>query len=107
MTGTGQADPYALLATTLAAIERHEPQPYTGPVALFRAADTTFGDGADFAAAAEYYRRPGLGWEDLCPELTVQVTPGNHVSLLTGDNAQLLAKAVAATVRRHREGNKR
>ncbi|GGU32397.1 non-ribosomal peptide synthetase [Lentzea flava] len=107
MTGTGQGDPYALLATTLAAVERHEPQPYTGPVALFRAADTTFGGDADFAAAAEYYRKPGLGWEDLCPELTVHITPGNHVSLLTGDNAQRLARAVAATVRRHREGNKR
>nr|AGS49589.1 long-chain-fatty-acid--CoA ligase [uncultured bacterium esnapd10] len=107
MTGTGQGDPYALLATTLAAIERHEPEPYAGPVALFRAADTTFGGDADFAAAAEYYRRPGLGWEELCPELTVHITPGNHVSLLTGDNAHRLARAVSTTVRRFREGNKR
>ncbi|MFI6099284.1 amino acid adenylation domain-containing protein [Lentzea sp. NPDC051213] len=107
MTGTGQGDPYALLATTLAAIERHEPQPYPGPVALFRAADTTFGGDADFAAAADYYRTPGLGWEDHCPDLTVHIIPGNHVSLLTGENVQQLARNVAGIVRRHREGNTR
>ena len=37
MSGTGQADPYQLLAGTLAAVERHQPRHYDGPLAVLRA----------------------------------------------------------------------
>ncbi|HEY2739010.1 MAG TPA: thioesterase domain-containing protein, partial [Thermoanaerobaculia bacterium] len=49
----------------------YEPQPYTGPAAVFRVRDRPMGGtGA-----------PGLGWENVCSRLEVQELPGNHWSL--------------------------
>nr|WP_311948097.1 non-ribosomal peptide synthetase [Halomonas piscis] len=104
MSGSGQADPYGLLSTTLAAVERHRPRRFAGPAAVLRASETDFGGDSDFDAAARYYRSPGLGWEGLCEDLSVHVVPGNHVSLMTGENARALARTVAGLVQRHTEG---
>ncbi|GAA3755692.1 amino acid adenylation domain-containing protein [Salinactinospora qingdaonensis] len=102
MEGSGQADPYELLATTLTAVEAHHPEHYPGPVAVVRASETDFGRGSDFDAAADYYRSPALGWEGRCDELSVHFAPGNHVSLLTGENAAALARIIADLVQQHR-----
>ncbi|WP_189206752.1 condensation domain-containing protein, partial [Couchioplanes azureus] len=101
MRGAGHGDPYALLACTLNAVERHRPRPYPGPVVLLRAADTGLGVDGEFTVD-DYYALPDMGWGGLCGDLSVQTVAGNHITLLTGEQARGLAGTVAAIVRHHK-----
>ncbi|MGW3302907.1 condensation domain-containing protein [Streptomyces rubiginosohelvolus] len=90
--GNGGPDPFALLRTSLRAVEAYRPGPYPGPLLVLRASETDFGRGSTFDASDTYYARPAMGWEDHCPDLTVATAPGNHISLLTGEQASALGE---------------
>jgi thioesterase domain-containing protein len=104
MSETGQGDPFALLAVTLDAVERHRPDPYPGPVVVCGAAETDFGTGTSFESGYARHRTDSLGWDALCARLAVHLVPGNHVSMLTGANAGTLARTVSEIVRHHHGG---
>jgi thioesterase domain-containing protein len=97
--GDGGGDPVALMRDSVEAVQRYRPAAYEGPVAVLRAGDTGFGRGTDYDESDRFHGRPGLGWEDHCPDLTIRVVPGNHVTMLTGDNARDLARILARSVR--------
>jgi amino acid adenylation domain-containing protein len=59
----------------------YAPEPYDGPVVLFKANDRSSLSVHD----------PKLGWGALLPTLDVQVVPGNHYSLLRAPNVKVIA----------------
>ncbi|MEU9132535.1 amino acid adenylation domain-containing protein [Kitasatospora sp. NPDC048540] len=93
--GDGGGDPVALMRDSVEAVQRYAPRPYPGPVAVLRAGDTGFGKGTDYDESDRFHGRPGLGWEDHCEDLAIRVVPGNHVTMLTGDNVRTLARILA------------
>ncbi|MBB1244404.1 amino acid adenylation domain-containing protein [Streptomyces durbertensis] len=99
MRGDGGGDPVALMADCVEAVQRYRPEPYPGPVTVLRAGDTGFGRGTEYDESDRYHGRPGLGWEDHCEDLAIRVVPGNHVTMMTGDNVRTLARVLAAAVR--------
>ncbi|MET7515766.1 amino acid adenylation domain-containing protein [Streptomyces sp. NPDC005480] len=99
MRGDGGGDPVALMRDSVEAVQRYRPGPYTGPVAVLRAGDTGFGKGTDYDESDRFHARAGLGWEDHVEDLAIRVVPGNHVTMLTGDNVRALARILASAVR--------
>ncbi len=99
-----QSDPFSLLAVTLEAVERYRPEPFGGRVELCVAAETDFGKGTTFEPDGPLRRTPGLGWESYCRDLAVHTVPGNHVSMLAGDSARVLAATVADIVQKYLGG---
>ncbi|HLO02368.1 MAG TPA: amino acid adenylation domain-containing protein, partial [Symbiobacteriaceae bacterium] len=80
----GESDLFqAMLQGHLKAFTQYEPQPYDGPVALFRATDR--GAGA-----------LSLGWDELVSQLTVQEIEGDHESLI---DSRALAAALQNALR--------
>ncbi|MFF3377379.1 beta-ketoacyl synthase N-terminal-like domain-containing protein [Streptomyces sp. NPDC002680] len=59
--------------------EAHEPGPYDGPVVLYRATEP-----APHTVRDPAYERDdeALGWDEVCPRLTVVPVAGHHLSLL-------------------------
>nr|APD71577.1 type I polyketide synthase 3 [Streptomyces sp.] len=59
--------------------EVHEPGPYDGPVVLYRASEP-----APHTVRDPAYERDdeALGWDEVCPRLTVVRVAGHHLSLL-------------------------
>ncbi|MEU0372875.1 amino acid adenylation domain-containing protein [Streptomyces sp. NPDC006283] len=99
MRGDGGGDPVALMRDSVEAIQRYRPRPYPGPVVVLRAGDTGFGKGTDYDESDRFHGRPGLGWEDHVEDLAIRVVPGNHVTMLTGDNVRSLARILASAVK--------
>ncbi|MFE7842525.1 condensation domain-containing protein [Streptomyces sp. NPDC057474] len=99
MRGDGGGDPIALMRDSVEAVQRYRPAPYPGPVAVLRAGDTGFGKGTEYDESDRFHGRAGLGWEDHVEDLTIRVVPGNHVTMLTGDNVRGLARILASAVR--------
>jgi thioesterase domain-containing protein len=99
MRGDGGGDPLALMRDSVEAVQRYRPGPYAGPVAVLRAGDTGFGKGTDYDESDRFHARAGLGWEDHVEDLAIRVVPGNHVTMLTGDNVRALARILASAVR--------
>ncbi|MEU1854209.1 amino acid adenylation domain-containing protein [Streptomyces sp. NPDC019990] len=99
MRGDGGGDPVALMRDSVEAVQRYRPRPYPGPATVLRAGDTGFGRGTDYDESDRFHTRPGLGWEDHVEDLTIRVVPGNHVTMLTGDNVRRLARVLASAVR--------
>lgn len=97
--GDGGGDPVALMTDSVEAVQRYRPLPYQGPVAVLRAGDTGFGRGTDYDESDRFHGRPGLGWEDHCEDLAIRIVPGNHVTMLTGDNVRTLARILASAAR--------
>ncbi len=60
--------------------EGYRPDPYEGPVILFKAKDRSKLSVHD----------PKLGWGEILPGLEVQVVPGNHYSLLRAPNVETI-----------------
>ncbi|MFI7011772.1 amino acid adenylation domain-containing protein [Streptomyces sp. NPDC050145] len=100
MRGDGGGDPVALMRDSVEAVQRYRPRPYDGPAAVLRAGDTGFGKGTEYDESDRFHARPGLGWEDHVEDLSIRVVPGNHVTMLTGDNVRRLARILASAVRR-------
>ncbi|MGV4982332.1 amino acid adenylation domain-containing protein [Streptomyces sp. NRAIS4] len=96
MRGDGRGDPITLMRDSVEAVQRYQPAPYAGPVAVLRAGDTEFGKGTDYDESDRFHGRPGLGWEDHCTDLTIRIVPGNHVTMMTGDNVRELARILAS-----------
>ncbi|MFH8930920.1 amino acid adenylation domain-containing protein [Streptomyces pristinaespiralis] len=99
MRGDGGGDLVALMRDSVEAIQRYRPCSYAGPVVVLRAGDTSFGKGTDYDESDRFHGRPGLGWEDHVEDLTIRVVPGNHVTMLTGDNVRSLARILASAVK--------
>jgi thioesterase domain-containing protein len=99
MRGDGGGDPVALMRDSVEAIQRYRPRAYPGPVVVLRAGDTGFGKGTDYDESDRFHGRPGLGWEDHVEDLAIRVVPGNHVTMLTGDNVRSLARILASAVK--------
>ncbi|MFI2710544.1 amino acid adenylation domain-containing protein [Micromonospora sp. NPDC018662] len=97
--GDGGGDPVALMRDCVEAVQRYRPRPYAGPVAVLRAGDTGFGRGAAYDESDRFHGRPGLGWEDLCEDLSIRLVPGNHVTMLTGENVRRLARILRSALR--------
>ncbi|MFE1948841.1 amino acid adenylation domain-containing protein [Streptomyces sp. NPDC059524] len=100
MRGDGGGDPVALMRDSVEAVQRYRPRPYDGPATVLRAGDTGFGKGTEYDESDRFHARPGLGWEDHVEDLSIRVVPGNHVTMLTGDNVRRLARILASAVRR-------
>ncbi|WP_217245381.1 non-ribosomal peptide synthetase [Streptomyces sp. AC602_WCS936] len=98
MRGDGGGDPVELMRISVEAVQRYRPRPYSGPVAVLRAGDTGFGKGASYDESDRFHHRPGLGWEDHVADLAIRVVPGNHVTMLTGDNVRSLARILASAL---------
>ncbi|MFF6918414.1 amino acid adenylation domain-containing protein [Streptomyces sp. NPDC012466] len=99
MRGDGGGDPVALMRDSVEAVQRYGPRPYPGPVVVLRAGDTGFGKGTEYDESDRFHARAGLGWEDHAADLSIRVVPGNHVTMLTGDNVRGLARILASAVR--------
>lgn len=99
MRGDGGGDPVALMRDSVEAVQRYRPRPYDGPATVLRAGDTGFGKGTEYDESDRFHARPGLGWEDHVEDLSIRVVPGNHVTMLTGDNVRRLARILASAVR--------
>jgi thioesterase domain-containing protein len=82
---------FELTHALAAAGRRHHPERYSGPTALIR-------------ASASQAAGPSLGWSGLIEELTVEVLPGDHFSLLSPERAPALAQAIAAQIERALRG---
>ncbi|PZT70826.1 hypothetical protein DN402_05725 [Streptomyces sp. SW4] len=98
MRGDGGGDPVELMRISVEAVQRYRPRPYPGPVVVLRAGDTGFGKGASYDESDRFHHRPGLGWEDHVDDLAIRVVPGNHVTMLTGDNVRSLARILASAL---------
>ena len=104
MRDRGQSDPFSLLAITLEAVERYQPEPFDGRVELCVAAEADFGRGTTFEPDSPLRSVPGLGWQSYCRDFSVHTVPGNHVSMLAGDFAGVLADTVARIVQKYLRG---
>ncbi|HEU5332344.1 MAG TPA: thioesterase domain-containing protein, partial [Actinocrinis sp.] len=73
--------------------ERHTPAPYLGRTVLYRATEP-----APHTVRDARYERDddALGWDVLCPDLSVRRVPGDHLSLLSPPAVDELARLLAA-----------
>ncbi|MBR7830157.1 acyltransferase domain-containing protein [Actinospica sp. MGRD01-02] len=80
----------------LRSAERHIPQPYAGRTLLYRASEV-----APHTVRDPRYERtdPALGWDSLCPDLTISPLPGHHLSLLDPPVVDVLARRLDADLR--------
>ena len=76
--------------------ERHEPGLYAGRTLLYRATEPAPHTVRD----ARYEREDeALGWDELCPDLTVSPLPGHHLCLLDPPVVDVLARQLHADLR--------
>jgi thioesterase domain-containing protein len=77
------------------ALERYEPQPYHGPVVLYRAEHET-----PWAVPDPRYRisSEGRGWRPLCPSLMVVPVAAHHLNLLDPPAVDALAAHLRALI---------
>ena len=68
------------------AFESHQVQPYDGKVWLFRAAEQN--------QSTRYVFNAHLGWQPFVPGLQIAHCPGNHYTMCTEPNVQVLCKAM-------------
>lgn len=81
----GQINPVNLIAANVCAVEFYHPQPYGGPLAVFRA-DHSFWDSPEAIASA-------LGWLSVAQGgLQMFDLPGTHLSILEPGNVDVLAE---------------
>jgi thioesterase domain-containing protein len=88
--------------TNVRAFQRYRPEPYPGPITLFRpaAAAAEPGDSAAAAAAAD----PSLGWGALTPRpVALESVPGDHISTLAEPHVRTLAERLRACIERAAE----
>ena len=76
--------------------ERHTPGRYAGRTLLYRATEP-----APHTVRDTRYEREdeALGWDELCPDLTVSPLPGHHLSLLDPPVVDVLARLLDADLR--------
>jgi acyl transferase domain-containing protein/thioesterase domain-containing protein len=84
-----QRDSYLDLRTG----ERHTPAPYLGRTLLYRAVEV-----APHTVSDARYQRDdaALGWDALCPDLSVRPVPGHHLSLLDPPVVDVLGRLLDA-----------
>jgi thioesterase domain-containing protein len=70
----------------------YAPQPYHGPIVLFRPTRRP--------AAAD--RDSAAGWSSLLPNLEVVDVPGDHIEMLTGPGVHVIAQRIAALMEEQR-----
>jgi polyketide synthase 13 len=76
--------------------ERHTPAPYLGRTVLYRATEA-----APHTVRDTRYERDddALGWDVLCPDLSVRRVPGHHLSLLDPPAVDELARLLSDDLR--------
>jgi phthiocerol/phenolphthiocerol synthesis type-I polyketide synthase D len=75
--------------------ERFTPQPYEGPVILYRASDR----GLTTTLDPRYARtEDALGWDVYCPSLEIVPVPGDHTSLIDPPNVDVMAQHLRQTL---------
>lgn len=72
--------------TNVRAFRRYRPEPYPGPITLFRPAD------------AEAPSDPTLGWGALAPRVDIETVPGDHISALAEPHVRTLAARLRARI---------
>jgi thioesterase domain-containing protein len=73
-------------AANLYALSRYTPRVYAGAIDLFAASER----------AIEFALEPDLGWQRLATEgVNVVNVPGDHLTMLAGENAVALARLLA------------
>jgi thioesterase domain-containing protein len=77
------------------AFRLYRPEPYPGPITLFRPAAVAAGEAEDAAAAAD----PLLGWGALSPRpVDLERVPGDHISVMAEPHVQTLAGRLRAAI---------
>jgi thioesterase domain-containing protein len=92
--------------TNVRAFRRYRPEPYPGPITLFRptAAAGEPEDAATAATAAAAAADPLLGWGALTPRpVEVESVPGDHISALAEPHVRTLAERLRACIERAAE----
>ena len=85
--------------TNVRAFRRYRPDPYPGPITLFRPTAAA-GEPEDAAAAAD----PLLGWGALTPRpVEIESVPGDHISALAEPHVRTLAGRLRACIERAAE----
>jgi len=79
--------------TNLAALTKYRSVPYKGRLTLFNAAER------DLALIPDPY----YGWVGLADEIEIHEVPGNHDTMLTEPNVQMLARKLDECLRRAQE----
>lgn len=80
--------------TNVRAFRLYRPDPYPGPITLFRPAAAA-GEPQDAAAAAD----PLLGWGALSPRpVAIESVPGDHISALAEPHVRTLAERLRAAI---------
>jgi thioesterase domain-containing protein len=69
---------WKVLCINLLAALKYTPQPYPGPLALFRAAANSDPD-------------PTMGWTELAAAVTIHTIPGDHATILQAPGVDVLA----------------
>jgi hypothetical protein len=93
----GEAIPFALRDFHLTqsfgqAASRYRPRPWPGRVILFRAAEIAY----IYRDAGPFY-----GWErDVLGGVEIVAVPGNHATLLLGQNAEILVRSLNEAIAR-------
>jgi hypothetical protein len=70
-------------------VQDYEPQPYDGPVLLFQRADRPTGRYCD----SQY------GWGKLAKNLQICEVPGNHMTMFSDPNVQVMGEKLGASLR--------
>lgn len=89
--------------TNVRAFRRYHPQPYPGPITLFRPAAPSGEpqDAGEAALAAAAAADPLLGWGDLTPRpVAIESVPGDHISALAEPHVRTLAARLRACIER-------
>jgi thioesterase domain-containing protein len=82
----------------LRSLEAYQPQPYAGPVHVFRAHDEIEG-GLAPAWLQQARQDPGLGWAGLAVgEMQLIEVPGNHLTLVRPPHVMALARALRTSL---------
>lgn len=90
-TGDGEDAMIEWISANQRAVDAYRPQPYPGPITVFRAADNL----RDSTEAI----RTGLGWADVAHGgLEVVDVPGGHMSMLSPGNVQVMAQHVKTSL---------
>jgi thioesterase domain-containing protein len=75
----------------LEAADGYKPEPYDGPVILYRASKIAPGMG---------HAGPKLGWDDLTPNLTIVEVPGDHDTLVYEPNVTVMISHLSSVLRK-------
>jgi amino acid adenylation domain-containing protein len=79
----------AVFAANTQAMQRYQPQPYSGPVALFRASELGAAEAPDAL----------LGWAAfVTSDIALHAIPGDHYSMIRPPHVQLLAERLSAAI---------